>query len=128
MLVLIRICIASQCILNLQEVRLIHVYAPSGKSLSVLLFVSLTNNEVDMMQTEGSIVSQRVLDQGIGVFAMSLCQTLILLSQIYTVTLYPCRNPCLVVTAGSAVREVDLIGKIVVLRLDAKHIEQIDIS
>ena len=128
MLVLIRICIASQSILNLQEVGLVHVDAPCSQSLCILFFICLTYNEVNVVQTDGSIVSQRVLNQRIGIFAMSLGKALILLCKIYTVTLNPCWNPSLVIATCCAIREIDLICKVVVLRLDSNHIKQIHIS
>ena len=81
-----------------------------------------------MVQADGAVISQRVLDQGVSIFAMSLGQTLVLLGQIHTVTLNPGGDPGLVVGRGRAVREVDLIGQLVVLALDTQHAEQIDIG
>ena len=63
-----------------------------------------------MMEPDGAIVSQRVLNKSIGVLTVILIQTFVLLGQIHTIRLNPCRNPCLVVAAGHAVRQVQLIG------------------
>ena len=81
-----------------------------------------------MVQPHCAIPSKGILNQSIGVLAMSLCQTLVLLSQIYTVTLNPCRNPCLIVTRCCAIRKVDLIGKLMVLALYTYHIKEVNIS
>ena len=47
---------------------------------------------------------------------------------IDTITLYPGRNPSLVVTGGHAIGEIDLISQFVVLALDTQHVKQIDIG
>ena len=114
-------------ILQLQEVRLREIDTSSRQGIGVLLLEGLTNHDVSMVQTKGSVVSQRVLDQGISVFAMSLAKALILLGKIYTVTLNPCRNPSLVVARCSTIRKVDLIVEFMIVALDANHVEQINI-
>ena len=80
-----------------------------------------------MVQADGSIVSQRVLYQGIGILAVSLGQTLVFFGQIYTVTLNPSRNPSLVVARCCAVREIDFVSKLMIVALDANHVEQVNI-
>ena len=81
-----------------------------------------------MMQPDSSVVSQRVLYQGVSIFAVSLGQTFILFGKIHTVALNPCRNPSFVVCRSSAVREVDLIVQLMVLALEAHHIKKVDIG
>ena len=128
MFVLKALCTPRGGVLQLQEVRLREVHTCCTQRIGVLLFESLTYHEVGVMQTNGTVPSQRILNQGIGILAMSLGQTLVLLGQIYTVTLNPCRNPGLVVARCRAVREVDFIGQLVILALDSQHAQQVYIS
>ena len=80
------------------------------------------------MLTDCSIISNGILNQSIAVVARALGKALILLGEIYTVTLNPGRNPGLVLSLGLAVREVYIIMKTMVLALDAYHTQQVNIS
>ena len=128
MLVLTTVGTPGAGILQLQEVGLRQVDTSGVKCVGVLLFEGLTYHEVGMMQADGTVVGQRVLYQGIGVLAVSLGQTLVLLGQIHTVTLYPGGNPGLVIARGRAIGEVDLISQLMVLALDTDHTQQVDIG
>ena len=79
MLVLVRrrVCVFS--ILKLQEIRLREIHAPAIQCGSILLLIRLTHHEVDMVQTDGAVVGQCILYQGISIFAMSLLKAFILL-------------------------------------------------
>ena len=57
--------------------------------IPVFLLVCLTDHEVYVVQTEGTIVSQRVLNKEVSIGALILVQTLVTLVQIYTVALNP---------------------------------------
>ena len=103
MLVLITIGTPRTGILQLQEVRLRQVNTSSRLCLGILLLIGLTYNDVSVMQANGTIVSKCILNQCIGVLTMSLGKALVLLSQIYAVTLNPCRNPGLIITRCGAI-------------------------
>ena len=128
MLGLIAAGITCTCILKLQIVRLRKVNTLTSQCSGVLLLISLTNHEVHMVQSDSTVVCQGILNQGICVLTVSLGQTFILLGEIYTVTLNPRGSPSLVVSMGCAVREVDLIGQLVILALYTQHFQQVDIS
>ena len=80
-----------------------------------------------MVQTNGSIICQRILNQEIRVGTSVLCQLLITLIEIYTVTLNPSRNPSLVLSVRLAVREVELIVEMMVLALYTYHLQQVEV-
>ena len=128
MLILERAGILCCCILKLQIVRLCKVNTPASQKISILLLESLTNHEICMVKTEGSIISQRILNQRIGVLAMTLCQLLITLIEVYTVTLNPGRDPSPVIGMSCTIRQIQLIGELMVLALNANHIQQINIG
>ena len=128
MLVLITFGTPVTGILQLQEVGLIKHNTCCRQCAGGLLLEGLTNHKVNMVETNGAIIGQRILNQGIGVLAMGLGQTLVLLGQVHTVTLYPGRNPGLVVTRCRAIRKVDLIGQIVVLACNTNHLQQVNIG
>ena len=96
--------------------------------MGVLLLIGLTHNEVDMVQSDRTVVGQCVLDQGVRVSALVLSQLLVALVEIYTVALDISGNPGLVVSVGLAVREVQLVVQLVVLVLKTQHLQQIYIS
>ena len=90
MLELVRGSITCTGILDLQEVRFCKIDAPGIQLVGILLLVSLTYNEVDMVATDSTIIGQRVLDQRIRIGAAILRQTLVTLVEIHTVALDPC--------------------------------------
>ena len=90
MLELVRGSITRTGILDLQEVWFCKIDAPGIQLVGILLLVSLTYNEVDMVATDSTIIGQRVLDQRIRIGAAILRQTLVTLVEIYTVALDPC--------------------------------------
>ena len=118
MLVLERFGFAGLGFLRMQIVRLCEVDAPCVQQMGVLFFVSDTAKQIDMVQTDGSVVGQRILDQEVGIGTLILSQSLVALVQIDAVTLNPCRNPRLVLGVGLAVREVQLVTQLVVLVLE----------
>ena len=80
------------------------------------------------MQTDGTIVGQCILNQEVRVGTFVLCQLLIALIEIYTVTLNPGRNPSLILSIRLAVRKVELIVQLMVLALKTYHLEEVKIS
>ena len=103
MFVLKRVGVPGGAIAYLQEVRLREVDTPGVQFVCVLLFIGLTHNEVHMVQSDGAVISQRVLDQCIRIGASALGEFLIALVEVYTVALNPCRYPGLVLGVGLAV-------------------------
>ena len=75
------------------------------------------------MLADVAIVYNGVLDKGISIVARSLGKALVRLVEIYTVRLYPCRNPCLVLCLGLAVREVEVVVQAVVLKIKTHHLK-----
>ena len=64
MLVLIRAGItATYGILQLQEVRLREVHTPGIHFVGILLLIGNTTQQIDVVQTDGTIVGQRILNQ-----------------------------------------------------------------
>ena len=94
----------------------------------MLFFISLTYHDVSVMQSEGAVISQRIFNEGIGIFAVSLGQAFVLLSEIYAVALYPGRNPCLIIGTSRAVRQINFVIQLVILTLDTNHFEQVNIG
>ena len=127
MLVFITVGTPVAGILQLQEIRLREVNTGSTQCIGILLLESLTSHEVHMVQAHGAVPSQRVLNQGIGIFTVCLGQTLVLLSQIHAVTLNPGRNPGLIVARCRAIRKINLISQLMIIALDSNHIEQVDV-
>ena len=78
-----------------------------------------------MVQAEGAVVVQRVLNEEVGVGALVLVETLVALVEVHAVALNPCRHPGLVLSVGLAVREVQLVVQRVVLALHANHLQQV---
>ena len=128
MLVLIRRCITCAGILNLQEVWFSEVHAPSIQIMPVLLFEGLADHKVDMVAADGTIVGQRVLYQRVRNSAAVLGKTLVALVEIYTVALDPSRNPCFILGMSLAIGKIDLIVEFVILALDAKHCQEVNVS
>ena len=128
MLVLERAGITGLGILNLKEVRLAELIAPSRQRVGVLFLISGTGNEVDVMLAYLAVISQRVLHQRICVSASTLGEFLIALGQVDTVALNPGRNPSEVLSVSLAVREVDLIIKVLGLGIQTDHLQQVNIS
>ncbi len=129
MFILIRTAItATYGILDLQEIRLREVHAPGIQLMSILLLVGDTTQEIDMVQTNRTIVCQRILHQEVSIGTSALGEFLVTLVKIYTITLNPGRYPSLVLGMSLTVREVQFVVQFVVLVLESNHLHQIDIS
>ena len=115
-------------ILKLQEVRLGEVDAPACQQVGVFFFVSLAGYQVKMVFADGSIISQHVFNQSIGIRTASLGEAFVALGQIDTIALYPCGNPGEVLAMGFAVREIDFIVELVILAVNANHLQEIHIG
>ena len=79
MLVFVRVGITVCSVLQLQEVRLRHVQSPTAEVVGVLFLVGNTCKQVEVMLTERAVIVQGILCKEVGVFAVSLGQTLIVL-------------------------------------------------
>ena len=69
MLVLVRRRISAGTVLQLEEVRLREVNSPTSQFVGVFLLVGLTNNEVDVVLTNLSIVCKSILNKGVAIVA-----------------------------------------------------------
>ena len=129
MFILIRTAItATYGILDLQEIRLREVHAPGIQLMGILLLIGDTTQKIDMVQTYRTIVCQCVLHQEVSIGTSALCEFLVTLVKIYTITLNPGRYPSLVLGMSLTVREVQFVVQFVVLVLESNHLHQIDIS
>ena len=127
MLVLKRVGIAGLGILNLKEVRLAELIAPSRQRVGVLLLISGTGNEIDIVLTDMSVISKGVLHQCVSIGTSTLGEFLIGLGQVDTVALNPGRNPSEVLSVSLAIGEIDLIIKVLGLGIQTDHLQQVNV-
>ena len=80
------------------------------------------------MQSDQSVIGQRVLYQEVRVSTLSLGEFLVALVKIDTITLNPGRHPCLVLGVGLAVREIELVVQVMILGIQSQHLEQVNVS
>ena len=129
MLILKRACITTTyCILNLQEVRFWEVYTPGIQLVGILLLISDTSQQIEVMQTDVSIIINRILNEEVSIRTGVLGQLLITLIQIYSIALNPSWYPSLILSMGLTIRKVELIVQFVILWLETNHLKQVNIS
>ncbi len=60
MLVFVRFCVCIGCVLDLEEVRLGEVDAPSGKNAGVFFLIGLPSNEVNVVPLAWVLLYERL--------------------------------------------------------------------
>ncbi len=102
--------------------------ASAGEGVVAFTLEGLAEDEVDVVSADDAVVGYGVLDEAVGILAISLVEVLVLFGEVVTVAGVEGGDEDFVLGVGLAVGEVGFVVDLVVVVFVSNHVHDVDIG